>query len=64
MCFCLGDENLYLEQVLVEQEGVPIFFLCKSREQHYLALFVETAGMLSRRCQIQTFRNFCMEKFQ
>lgn len=39
MCFCLEDENLYLEQVLVEQEGVPIFFLCKSREQHYLVLF-------------------------
>ncbi len=39
LCFCLGDENLYLEQVLVEQDGVPIFFLCKSSEQNYLALF-------------------------
>lgn len=39
LCFCLEDENLYLEQVLVEQEGVPIFFLCKSSEQNYLALF-------------------------
>jgi len=38
LCFCIEGRNLYLEQVLVEYMNIPIFFLCKNNQQHYLAL--------------------------
>ena len=38
LCFCIDEKELYLEQVLVDYMGVPIFFLCKSGAQYYLAL--------------------------
>lgn len=38
LCFCIEGRNLYLEQVLVEYMNIPIFFLCKNNQQHYLVL--------------------------
>ena len=38
LCFNIENKALYLEQVLVEYMSVPIFFLCKSRKQYYIAL--------------------------
>lgn len=38
LCFCIEGRNLYLEQVLVEYMNIPIFFLCKNKQQHYLTL--------------------------
>lgn len=38
LCFYIDEKELYLEQVLVDYMGVPIFFLCKSGAQYYLAL--------------------------
>ncbi len=29
---------MYLEKILVDCEGIPIFFLCKSMEQYYVVL--------------------------
>ena len=38
LCFHIENENIYLEQVLVEDRGIPIFFLCRGREQYCMAL--------------------------
>jgi len=38
VCFCVENKNLYLEQVLVDYMGVPIFFLCKNEKQYYVVL--------------------------
>lgn len=38
LCFCIEENNLYLEQVLVDYMEVPIFFLCKSEDEYYIAL--------------------------
>ena len=38
LCFNIENENLYLEQVLVDYMDIPIFFLCKSKKQYYIAL--------------------------
>lgn len=38
LCFFIDGKELYLEQVLVDYMDVPIFFLCKSSKQYYLAL--------------------------
>ena len=38
LCFNIENKALYLEQVLVEYMSVPIFFLCKSQKQYYIAL--------------------------
>ena len=37
-CFIIEGKHLYLEQVLVDDNGIPVFFLCKSKDQYYLAL--------------------------
>ena len=36
--FLINNEALYVEQVLVEYLTIPIFFLCKSETDYYLAL--------------------------
>lgn len=41
-CFIIGQVNIYLEQVLVENDGVPILFVGKSDERRYLILCVDT----------------------
>jgi hypothetical protein len=38
LCFCINKKNLFLEHVLVDYIGVPIFFLCSDNNQYYLAL--------------------------
>ncbi|MCI9077323.1 MAG: hypothetical protein HFH68_00160 [Lachnospiraceae bacterium] len=38
LCFCIENNNLYLEQVLVDYNDIPIFFLCKDNFQYYVAL--------------------------
>lgn len=38
LCFNIENKNLYLEQVLVEYMDIPIFFLCRSENQYYIAL--------------------------
>lgn len=38
LCFCIEDEELYLEQVLVDYIDIPIFFLCRGKTRYYVAL--------------------------
>lgn len=38
LCFCIEGKELYLEQILVDYENIPIFFLCKNNSQYYVAL--------------------------
>lgn len=38
LCFNIENQYLYLEQVLVDYMGIPIFFLCKDKKQYYIAL--------------------------
>lgn len=38
LCFKIEGKNLYLDQVLVEYKGVPIFFLCSEENQYYIVL--------------------------
>lgn len=38
LCFKLNGASLFLEQVLVEDSYIPIFFLCRHELQRYLAL--------------------------
>ena len=38
VCFIIESQILYLDQVLVEYNGVPIFFICKSKDERYLCL--------------------------
>lgn len=37
-CFCIENNILYLEQVLVDYMDIPIFFLCKDQSQYYVVL--------------------------
>ena len=38
LCFRIEGIELYLEQVLVDHMGIPIFFLCKGEGNYYLVL--------------------------
>lgn len=38
LCFNIENQYLYLEQILVDYMGIPIFFLCKDKKQYYIAL--------------------------
>lgn len=38
LCFKIENVDLYLEKVLVDYEGIPIFFLCKGEGKYYIAL--------------------------
>lgn len=37
-CFYIDGRYLYLEQTLVEYNGIPIYFLCRDDEQYYTVL--------------------------
>lgn len=39
--FIIDNKILLLDKVLVEFNGTPIFFVCKSGEEYYIALYVE-----------------------
>lgn len=41
LCFHIENKNLYLEQVLIDYNHIPIFFLCKDERQYYLALCID-----------------------
>ena len=41
LCFIIENKKIYLEQILVDYMEIPLFFLCKEREQHYIALCVD-----------------------
>lgn len=41
LCFVVNHVEIYLEQVLVENDGVPILFVGKSNERRYLILCVD-----------------------
>lgn len=42
VCFKLGSENLYSEQMLVEYNDDPVFYICKSQtERYYVVLCVD-----------------------
>lgn len=38
LCFLIEGNKLYLEQVLVDYNNIPIFFLCKDSIAYYVAL--------------------------
>lgn len=38
LCFCIEDSKLYLEQVLVDYNDIPIFFICKDGTSYYVVL--------------------------
>lgn len=38
LCFKLNDDELYLDQILVNYNGIPIFFICKGSKGYYLVL--------------------------
>lgn len=38
LCFIIEGVNLYLDQTLVDYNGIPIFFLCKGNGQYYIVL--------------------------
>lgn len=38
LCFLIEKKELYLEQVLVEYNDIPIFFVCKNLKNYYIAL--------------------------
>lgn len=41
LCFCIEHQEIYLEQILVEYMGVPLFFICNDTKQRYLSLCVD-----------------------
>lgn len=38
LCFNIENVSLYLEKVLVDYMDIPIFFLCKGEDHHYIVL--------------------------
>lgn len=38
LCFKLNNDELYLDQTLVNYNSIPIFFICKGKEEYYLVL--------------------------
>ncbi len=38
LCFVIEERNLYMEQILVEYENVPIFYVCSDGTDFYLVL--------------------------
>ena len=45
LCFRIEGIELYLEQVLVDYMGIPIFFLCKGEGDYYLVLCTDIDGL-------------------
>lgn len=38
LCFILNEKELFLDQVLVEYNDIPVFFVCKSFDEYYVVL--------------------------
>lgn len=45
LCFIIENVKLYLEQVLVDYDGFPVFFLCRGRNQYYAILNAEMSSL-------------------
>lgn len=41
LCFIINSEKIYLEQILVECDNIPIFFLCKTDNNYFISLCVD-----------------------
>ena len=46
LCFRINDERLYLECVLVEYMGIPIFFLCRSWKSFYVVQCIDEEKLI------------------
>lgn len=65
LCFIINNDNIFLEQVLVDYMGVPIFFLCKSAKKYYLVLcsdFEEYNYIIVEVSQKDIYMMFCQNK--
>lgn len=38
LCFIIDGQKLYMDQILVDYDNIPIFYLCKSGKEFYLVL--------------------------
>lgn len=38
LCFIIEEQQLFMEKILVDYDGIPIFYLCNSLEGMYLVL--------------------------
>lgn len=38
LCFKLNNDELYSDQILVNYNGIPIFLICKGKNEYYLVL--------------------------
>ena len=38
LCFKLNNDELYYDQILVDYNNIPIFFICKGKKGYYLVL--------------------------
>jgi len=41
LCFKIEGDDIFLDHVLVEYECVPIFFVCRGRQEYYIVLCVD-----------------------
>lgn len=41
LCFIIDKEKLYLDKVLVDYEGIPLFFICKSEKSYFVSLCID-----------------------
>lgn len=41
LCFIINGENLYLDISLIEFQDIPMFFICKSNSNYYVALCID-----------------------
>ncbi len=41
LCFIINGENLYLDISLIEFQDIPMFFICKSDSNYYVALCID-----------------------
>ena len=44
-CFAINGVDLYLDIVLVEYQDIPIFFICKGKDQYYVILCADIDDM-------------------
>lgn len=38
--FVIGEKEIFLDKILVEFNGLPIFFVCKHNEEFYISLYI------------------------
>ena len=45
LCFVIEKQHLFLDQILVDFNGYPLFYICKSAERHYFVLCTDVDNM-------------------